>query len=100
MERKIIVSKVASEKLENLLSYLVQHWSIRAKNDFLKKLDKAVFLLKKQPEIFPVSEKEIWLRKCVITKQTTLYFEFDDNEVRILTFYDNRQNPEKLKKDL
>jgi hypothetical protein len=65
-----------------------------------KKLDKTIKIIKEQPDSFPESDKESGLRKCVITKQTTLYYQYNDIEVHLLTFFDTRQDPENLKKDL
>ena len=73
MSRTVIISKLAERKLEKLFEYLVLNWSIKVKNDFIKKLDRNISLIKEQPESFPSSEKGKGLRKCVIAKQTTLF---------------------------
>ncbi len=38
--RKIKLSKRASKKLEKLLEYLELEWSLKVKEDFIKKLNK------------------------------------------------------------
>ncbi|WP_299157074.1 type II toxin-antitoxin system RelE/ParE family toxin [uncultured Christiangramia sp.] len=100
MSRKIKISQIAEEKLELLFEYLLEEWSYKVKSNFVKKLDKNIQIIKNQPESFPKSDKQDGLRKCVITKQTTLFYEFNDTEIHILTFFDTRQDPKKLKKDL
>ena len=100
MSRKVIISEIAEKRLESLFEYLLEEWSFKGKSDFIKKLDKNIQIIKDQPDSFPESDKESGLRKCVITKQTTLYYQFSDTEVHLLTFFDTRQDPEKLKKDL
>jgi len=57
-------------------------------------------MLKSNPESFPKSNKQKGLHKCVITKQTTLYYTFNSKEIFIVTLFDTRQNPNKIKKDL
>ena len=99
MVRKVIISKLAERKLENLFEFLVTNWSVNVKNDFIFKLDKYVSIIKKQPESFPSSEKEKGLRKCVVTKQTTLFYRFDEKSIKIVTIFDTRQNPKKLIQD-
>ena len=42
MIRKIKLSKRAAKKLEKLLEYLEIKWSIKVKNEFIKKLDKSL----------------------------------------------------------
>jgi len=100
MERKVVISKIAERKIEKLFDYLIENWSFKVKSDFVKKLDKNISLIRSQPEIFPHSHKYPNLRKCVVTRQTTLFFKFTDKEIRILTIFDTRQNPDKLKTDL
>ncbi len=100
MERKVIISKTAEKRLEKLFEYLIENWSLKVKIDFVKKLDNKIDLLKSHPNGFPKSIKEKGLRKCVITKQTTLFYKFDSERIYIITVFDTRQNPEKLKEDL
>ena len=100
MSRKVIISQIAEKRLEILFEYLLDAWSYKVKTDFINKLDENIQIIKNQPESFPESEKESGLRKCVITKQTTLYYEFNNKEIHILSLFDTRQDPKKLKKDL
>lgn len=97
MERKVVVTGIAKRKLEKLFIYLEENWSAKVKTDFIKKLDKNISLIKLQPELFPESEKELGLRKCVVTKHTSLFFKSNEKEIQILTIFDNRQDPDKLK---
>ena len=46
------------------------------------------------------SKTVIWklkVRKCVITKQNSLYYRENSERIEILRIYDNRQNPRKLR---
>ncbi|MDC9721467.1 MAG: type II toxin-antitoxin system RelE/ParE family toxin [Urechidicola sp.] len=100
MSRTVIISKLAERKLDKLFEYLIAKWSIKVKNEFVKKIDKSISVIKEQPESFPSSEKEKGLRKCVVTKQTTLYYRFDQEKIKVVTIFDTRQNPKKLKSDI
>ena len=100
MERKVIISKTAEKKLKNLFEYLIENWSLKVKMDFVKKLDNKINLLKTHPDGFPESGKLKGLRKCVITKQTTLFYKFDSERINVITIFDTRQDPEKLKEEL
>ncbi|MDW5287957.1 type II toxin-antitoxin system RelE/ParE family toxin [Formosa sp. PL04] len=99
MNREIIISKTAEKKLESLFKYLIDNWSVSAKNEFIKKLDSSLENIKAQPELFPESKKGKGLRKCVITKQTTLYYRFTSSQINVVTIFDTRQNPKKLRKE-
>lgn len=69
-------------------------------NEFVEKLDSAIEIIKNQPEIFPESKKGKGLRKCVITKQTTLYYRYNSEQINVVTIFDTRQNPNKLDKEI
>jgi plasmid stabilization system protein ParE len=99
MKRQIRLSVRASQKLEKLLSFLETEWSVKVKKDFIIKLDDTLEQIQKLPESFPESEKVKGLRKCVVTKQTTLFYKYSDSTIDIITFFDNRQNPQSLSKE-
>jgi plasmid stabilization system protein ParE len=98
--RTITISKTAESKIEKLFDYLLKNWSLKIKSDFVKKLDKNINIIKISPESFPESKKKADLHKCVITKQTTLFYRYDSKRIIIVTIFDTRQNPNKLYKDL
>ena len=100
MNRTVVISKLAERKLDKLFDFLAVQWSIKVKNDFIVKLDRSISTIKNYPESFPSSKKEKGLRKCVITKQTTLYYRFDEKKIKVVTIFDTRQNPKKLRKDI
>ena len=100
MSRKVVISKTAERKLDKLFEYLTSEWSIKVKTDFVKKLDSSIDIIKNQPEIFPESRKGKSLRKCVITKQTTLFYRYNSKRINIVTIFDTRQNPNKLDKEI
>lgn len=100
MKRKVTISKTAEKKLDKLFDYLLEKWSLKVKNEFISKLDSSIDIIRNQPEIFPKSEKGKGLRKCVVTKQTTLFYRFNSKKISIVTFFDSRQNPKKLNKEI
>ena len=100
MSRKIVLSKRASRKLEKLLEYIETEWSTRIKNNFIKKLDRSLQIIKEKPESSPKSDRVSGLHKCVVTKQTTIYYKFDSKKLYVVTIFDTRQDPKKLNKEL
>lgn len=100
MIRKVVISKTAEKKLDKLFDYLVENWSLKVKNEFIEKLDASIEIIRNQPEIFPESKKAKKLRKCVLTKQTTLFYRFNSKQVNIITIFDTRQHPKKLNKEI
>ena len=97
MRREIRLSKRAMKKLDSLLVYLEEEWSKKVKHEFVLKLDKSLKQIQKLPDSFPESEKIRGLRKCVVTKQTTVFYKYSATTIDIITIFDNRQNPKSLK---
>jgi plasmid stabilization system protein ParE len=100
LSRKVVISKTAEKKLDKLFDYLIQKWPVTVKIEFVEKLDSSIGIIKNQPEIFPESKKGKGLRKCVITKQTTLYYRFNSKRINVVTIFDTRQNPNKLDEEI
>tara|TARA_Y100000310_G_C20164414_1_gene570697 strand:- start:167 stop:469 length:303 start_codon:yes stop_codon:yes gene_type:complete len=100
LSRKVVISKTAERKLEKLFEYLIKEWSLKVKKDFVEKLDSSIEIIKNQPEIFPESKKGKSLRKCVVTKQTTIYYRYNSKRINIVTLFDTRQDPNKLDKEI
>ena len=98
MIREIRLSKRAMKRLENLLVYLEEEWSTKVKHDFVRKLDKSLKQIQKLPDSYPESEKIRGLRKCVLSKQTTVFYRYSKTSIDVVTLFDNRQNPKSLKK--
>ncbi len=98
MYRKVVFSKSSVKKLLLLLEYLETEWSVKVRNAFEDKLEKSIEILIKMPESFPKSESKKNHHKCVVTKQTTIYYRFDKTIIEIYAVFDTRQNPLKTKK--
>jgi plasmid stabilization system protein ParE len=99
MVREIRLSVRAKRKLAKLLSFLETEWSTQAKKDFVHKLDDCLKKIQTLPESFPESEAVKGLRKCVVTKQTTLFYKYSDSTIDIVTFFDTRQNPKSITRE-
>ncbi len=100
MKREIRLSKRAMKKLDSLLVYLENEWSTKVKHNFILKLDKSLKQIQKLPDSFPESEKIRGLRKCVVTKQTTVFYRYSDTSIDVISIFDNRQNPKSQKKEM
>ncbi len=77
MALQVKITRKASLKIKSLLEYLEVNWSVRVKAEFIEKLEKAIKLVAVNPDGFPKSNIVKGLHKCVVTKQTTLYYSYD-----------------------
>ena len=100
MKRTIIFSKNAEKSLFVLFEYLEIKWTEKVKKKFISNLDKVIYLIQIEPETFPKSELNNKYRKCVLSKQTSIYYKFNTKRVEIIAFFDTRQDPNKIKKDI
>jgi plasmid stabilization system protein ParE len=96
--REIKISIDAQKKTKILLEYIEAKWSVRVRVKFAKKLYDTLKIIRANPEIFPKSVRNKKLHKCVVTKQTTLFYNFTSKRVNVVSLFDTRQNPSKIKK--
>ncbi len=91
-------SKEAEDTFNEILDYLVDNWTEKEIKDFVRKSHKVIGQIVNNPYQFKASSYQE-IRKAVITKHNSLlYFVNEEDEViDLYTFWDNRQNPKKLK---
>lgn len=99
---KVFLSELAENKLLKLSDYILENWNLKARDKFIEKLTEKIKQISKQSESCPQSSEFKGLYKCVVTKQTTFYYRISTelNEIEIITIFDTRQNPNRLKKDI
>lgn len=83
--------------LENILDYLEGNWSEREVANFKAKLNKQLDLIGRFPFIFPRSEYQKRLRKAVLNKQTTIFYEVKKNDIFIAYIFVDKQNITRIK---
>ena len=95
--REIVITPRAQKEFNSLFEYLELKWSLKVKNDFVMKLNLVLKIVDKNPESFPISSKNVKFRKCVVTKQNTLFYHYNEKHIVVVAVFDTRQNPKKLK---
>ncbi len=94
---KIIWSEEALFNLKRIIDYLEQRWTGKEIRKFSNLLDRQLRLIENNPQLFALTNKSKGIRKAVLSHQTTIYYRITDHEVHILTLFDNRQDPDKLR---
>lgn len=100
MALQIRITRRAGERIEKLLEYLESNWSSKTSANFLAKFEKAILLIQSHPASFPLSNVIEGLHKCVVSKQTSIYYTYDKDFINIIALFDSRQNPQKLKREV
>jgi len=93
MALKIIFSDDAAEILVTIAELIENKWSKKETKKFLEKVHKTLALVSTQPYMFKASPFDENIRVGLIAKQTSFYYEIQENEIIILFFWDNRQEP-------
>lgn len=99
MAFKIIWTQEAITTFELNIEFLKNRWTEREIKRFVLKTQETILLIQKNPLLFPISKKSKQIRKTLIVKQISLFYRFSSeiNTIYLLTFWNNFQNPKKLK---
>lgn len=89
-------SSEAEQNLNDILTYIEEHWTHKEVENFLSKLDKCIFLIQNKPKLFPPTKQRANLRRCVLSKQTSLFYSYIESTIYIVALFDNRRDPSKL----
>jgi len=81
-----------------VLDYLAKNWNKREIKAFSQKTTVIIRAIQKNPEIFASTPKYENIRRAIIDKNNSFFYQVDKKQGKIflLTFFDNRQNPENL----
>ncbi len=96
MVKKITFSPEANERLKEIILYLVNEWSVNSAAKFIDILNDKLSHIKQFPLMYPALDN-IDIHFCVINKQITLYYRINESEIDVITLFDTRSNPSKLK---
>ncbi|HRZ96562.1 MAG TPA: type II toxin-antitoxin system RelE/ParE family toxin [Paludibacter sp.] len=97
MLKEIIWSPLSVSDMENTIEYLSNIWNEQIINEFLDDVDLNLQQIALYPRLYPVINKKLKVRKCVVTKHNTIFYQEKKNTIQLLRIFDTRQDPEKLK---
>lgn len=93
MELSVSFSEEAYETLFAIGVFIEDSWGYEYANKFIISVYQKIDLVAIQPFIYEPISLDRNVRKGVISKHTSFYYQVYENEVRILFFFDNRQEP-------
>ena len=94
---RILWTEEAINNLEEILTYLNNRWSQREVDNFKNRLSRQISLIKQNPILFPVSQYNIRLRKAVLSRQTTIFYEITGQIIFLVYLFSNMRDIEKIK---
>ena len=96
----IFLSPLAEFKLELLIEYLHSEWGDSSKTKFLKKLKSSINRISNFPESNKKSEELGGIYKCIVSRQTSIFYRIYNGEIEIITIVDNRQDPDSISQEI
>jgi len=86
----------ALNELKKTIEYLETNFSNKELEKLSQKIESIVYLISQNPGLFSKSDKQ-GLYKVTILKFNTLYYRIQGDQIEILSFFSNRQDPQKRK---
>ncbi len=98
----IVWSKESQQRFEEISNYLASEWTQKQVRNFEIKLKEFETVVAIFPFLFPESDKKHGLKRAVITKHNSVIYKADAGNklIRVITIFDNRQHPKKLRKEV
>lgn len=91
---KMLWTDNALNELSATYEYLEANYSDKTLKELSTEIDKILELIVQNPRLFPlVINQEI--RKVVIKKYNTIYYQLNFDTIEILSFFSNRKDPDK-----
>ena len=94
--KKLFLTPRAEMQLIDIFLYVEAKWSERVRKKVANKIYKSFELIEKNPELFTFSSHQLNLRKCVVSKQTSIFYKIRSKDIVVVSVFDTRQNPNKI----
>jgi plasmid stabilization system protein ParE len=85
-------SEESVNNLDEIIDDIKRKWTDKEVNNFKKKLSHQLDLIIKNPFMFPASLHRPRLRKAVLSKQTTIFYEINEDTVFLTYIYLNKKD--------
>jgi len=92
MDLEVHWTLTAKSTFDTIVALIEEQWSMSSSDKFVQTTKKSLLNISRQPFMFPESGIEN-VRKAVITKQTSVFYEVHEDKIVLLFFWDNRQDP-------
>ena len=90
-----MITDTAKRDLEEIANFLKTNFSAHVKTDFLAAFAKRLALIEQMPFMYPVSEQNSTVRRCLVPKHTACFYQVTDTLIVILAVLDTRIDPDR-----
>ncbi|NVJ47224.1 MAG: type II toxin-antitoxin system RelE/ParE family toxin [Cytophagia bacterium] len=92
---KIVWTDEAEESFDEIFQYLCRKWSLDVAQNFAQRVDDMIKVISEKPRIFKQSRTKL-VYQALVSKQVSLFYLLKDENLILLSFWDNRQDPDKI----
>ncbi len=94
---EVIWSPKAQKSYIRIADFILENWSKKEVKKFSDITSATILKIANNPQLFIASKRKKNIRKGFITKHTSLLYRIKSDSIELLFFWDNRQDPKKLK---
>lgn len=94
------LSDLAGKKLDKLLDYLEEEWSLKIADNFEKLFSERLSHISKYAKSCIRSKQLFNLHFCVVTNKPHFYTGIKDDEIEVITIFDNRSSFKSITKEI
>lgn len=94
---KVIWSKQSEISYIEILEFLEINWTKKELLSFKESTNAIIYKIASKQISFPFENKKLQVQKAVIHKNVSLYYTERNSTILLITFFDNRKNPDKLR---
>lgn len=95
MPLQIRYSQRAKSEYKELLAYIILNFGIQKATDTDAVFEKLIHQISENPKMYSLFDEHKNIRKCVISKQTSLYYRISGKYIELVSFRGNLMNPVK-----
>ena len=95
---EVIWTETAEKSYYKILEYLKENWNSKVANDFIDRVENTLDIISNNPNCIEEYSFNKKYRKGFIHENVSFYYRIYDNEIVVHLFWNNYQNPQKLKK--
>lgn len=86
----------ALAEYESILDYLILNFGLAKAVEIDVYFDKVIGQISITPKMYPLFDRKRKIRRCVLSKQTTLYYRIRGNKIELISFRGNLMNPDDM----
>ena len=96
----VIWTSLAKKSYNQNIEFILELWNIKIVKDFILEVEKTMNLIQSNPNCFEKWNLNTAFRKGFINENVSFYYKVHLKEIVVYLFWNNLQNPKKLKKSL